>query len=121
GMHTGEPRVGGERYVGIGVNRAARIGAAGHGGQVLLSSTTKELAEEDLPTGVTIRDLGSRRLKDLDQRQRIYQLVIDGLPNEFKRLRTMDVELKHKRRRMYAGSALIAVAAAAIAIPLFLL
>ena len=44
GLHTGEPKVGGERYVGIGVHRAARIGAAGHGGQVLLSSTTKELA-----------------------------------------------------------------------------
>jgi YVTN family beta-propeller protein len=115
GMHTGEPRVGGERYVGIGVNRAARIGAAGHGGQVLLSSTTKELAEEDLPPGVTIRDLGERRLKDLDQRQRLYQLVIEGLPSEFKALRTVDVELKRKRRRMYAGSALIGVAVVAIA------
>jgi YVTN family beta-propeller protein len=121
GLHTGEPRVGGDRYVGIGVNRAARIGAAGHGGQVLLSSTTKELAEEDLPPGVTIRDLGERRLKDLDQRQRLYQLVIEGLPSEFKALRTLDVELKHKRRRMYAGSALIGAAAAAIAIPIFVL
>ena len=51
GLHTGEPKVGAERYVGIGVHRAARIGSAGHGGQVLLSSTTKELAEEDLPPG----------------------------------------------------------------------
>ena len=59
GLHTGEPKVGEERYVGIGVHRAARIGAAGHGGQVLLSSTTKELAEEELPSGVSIRDLGS--------------------------------------------------------------
>ena len=49
GLHTGEPKVGQERYVGIGVHRAARIGAAGHGGQVLLSWTTKGLAEEDLP------------------------------------------------------------------------
>ena len=110
GLHTGEPKVGGERYVGIGVHRAARIGAAGHGGQVLLSSTTKELAEEDLPPGVTIRDLGERRLKDLDQRQRLYQLVIEGLPSEFAPLRTLDVELKRKRRRMYAGAALIGVA-----------
>ncbi len=75
GLHTGEPKVGEERYVGIGVHRAARIGAAGHGGQVLLSSTTKELAEEELPPGVTIRDLGERRLKDIDQLQRIYQLA----------------------------------------------
>jgi class 3 adenylate cyclase len=107
GLHTGEPKVGGERYVGIGVHRAARIGAAGHGGQVLLSSTTKELAEEDLPPGVSIRDLGERRLKDLDQRQRLYQLVIEGLASEFKPLRTLDVELKRKRRRLYAGAALI--------------
>ena len=121
GLHTGEPKVGGERYVGIGVHRAARIGAAGHGGQVLLSSTTKELAEEDLPPGVTIRDLGERRLKDLDQRQRLYQLVIEGLPSEFGPLRTLDVELKRKRRRMYAGAALIGAAAAAVAIPVFAL
>jgi class 3 adenylate cyclase len=59
GLHTGEPKVGHERYVGIGVHRAARIGDAGHGGQVLLSWTTKGLAEEDLPPGVTIRDLAS--------------------------------------------------------------
>ena len=59
GLHTGEPKVGDERYVGIGVHRAARIGAAGHGGQVLLSWTTKGLAEEDLPAGVSIRDLGA--------------------------------------------------------------
>ena len=87
GLHTGEPRVGEQRYVGIGVHRAARIGAAGHGGQVLLSSTTRELAEEDLPPGVSIRDLGERRLKDIDQPQRLYQLDIDGLQNEFAQLR----------------------------------
>jgi YVTN family beta-propeller protein len=121
GLHTGEPKVGQERYVGVGVHRAARIGAAGHGGQVLLSTTTKELAEEELPTGATIRDLGQRRLKDIDQPQRLYQLDIDGLPNNFAPLKTLDVELRRKRRRMYAGSALIGVLAAAIAIPLFAL
>ena len=119
GLHTGEPRVGGERYVGIGVHRAARIGAAGHGGQVLLSSTTRELVEEDLPPGVSIRDLGERRLKDLDQPQRLYQLVIEGLPGEFGPLRTLDVELKRKRRRMYAGAAAIGAVTAAVAIPVF--
>jgi YVTN family beta-propeller protein len=119
GLHTGEPRVGEQRYVGIGVHRAARIAAAGHGGQVLLSSTTRELAEEDLPPGVSVRDLGERRLKDIDQPQRLYQLDIDGLQNEFAQLNTLDVELRRKRRRMYAGSALIGVVAAAIAIPIF--
>jgi YVTN family beta-propeller protein len=119
GLHTGEPKVGEDRYVGIGVHRAARIGAAGHGGQVLLSSTTRELAEEDLPTGITIRDLGERRLKDLEHPQHVYQLVIDGVPSDFGQLRTLDVELRRKRRRLYAGSALIGVVAAAVAIPIF--
>jgi DNA-binding SARP family transcriptional activator len=63
GLHTGEPKVGEERYAGIGVYKAARIGAAGHGGQVVLSSTTRELVEDELPPGVTIRDLGERRLR----------------------------------------------------------
>ena len=121
GLHTGEPRRGVDRYVGIGVHRAARIGAAGHGGQVLLSSTTKELAEEDLPAGVSILDLGERRLKDLDQPQHLYQLLIDGLPGAFGPLKTLDVELRRKRRRTYAGAALIGVVAAAVAIPVFAL
>jgi YVTN family beta-propeller protein len=119
GLHTGEPRMAEQRYVGIGVNRAARIGAAGHGGQVLLSSTTRELTEEDLPPGVSIRDLGERRLKDIDQPQHLYQLEVDGLQNEFAQLRTLDVELRRKRRRMYIGSALVGVLAAAFAIPVF--
>jgi YVTN family beta-propeller protein len=121
GLHTGEPRLGGERYVGLGVHKAARIAAAGHGGQVLLSRTTRELVEDELPTGVTIRDLGERRLKDLERPERLSQLVVEGLPSEFKPLNTLDVEFGRKRRRMYVGSALIGVAAAAVAIPIFAL
>jgi YVTN family beta-propeller protein len=119
GLHTGEPQVGEERYVGLGVHKAARIGAAGHGGQVLLSRTTRELVEDELPQGVTIRDLGERRLKDLERPERLAQLEIDGLPSEFGPLKTLDVELARKRRRMYVGSALIGVLAAAVAIPVF--
>jgi YVTN family beta-propeller protein len=121
GLHTGEPKVGEERYVGMGVHKAARIGAAGHGGQVLLSSTTRELVEDELPPGVTIRDLGERRLKDLERPERLFQLVIEGLRSDFAALKTLDVELARKRRRMYAGAALIGVLAAAIAIPVFAL
>jgi len=121
GLHTGEPQVGEDRYVGMGVNRAARIGAAGHGGQVLLSRTTQELVEDELPPGVTVRVLGERRLKDIERPERLSQLVIEGLPSEFGALRTLDVELQRKRRRMYAGAALIGVLAAAIAIPVFAL
>ena len=121
GLHTGEPRVGEQRYVGMGVHKAARIGAAGHGGQVLLSATTRELVEDELPPGVTIRDLGERRLKDVERPERLSQLVIEGLPSEFDALKTIDVELARRRRRMYVGSALIGVLAAAVAIPVFAL
>jgi YVTN family beta-propeller protein len=121
GLHTGEPHVGEERYVGLGVHKAARIGAAGHGGQVLLSRTTRELVEDDLPPGVVLRDLGERRLKDVERPEQLSQLVIEGLPSEFGALNTLDVQLRRKRRRMYAGAALIGVLAAAVAIPVFAL
>lgn len=121
GLHTGEPRLGADRYVGLGVHKAARIAAAGHGGQVLLSHTTRELVEDELPPGVTLRDLGERRLKDIDRPEHLSQLVIRGLQSEFARLKTVDEELRRKRRLMYAGSALIGVVAAAIAIPIFAL
>jgi YVTN family beta-propeller protein len=121
GLHTGEPQVGEKRYVGMGVHKAARIGAAGHGGQVLLSRTTRELVEDELPRGVSVRDLGERRLKDLERPERLSQLVIEGLRNDFAPLKTLDVELARKRRRMYAGAALIGVLAAAVAIPVFAL
>jgi predicted ATPase/class 3 adenylate cyclase len=91
GMHTGEGRLGGEDYLGIDVNRAARIAAAGHGGQVLLSDATRGLVAEALPEGVSLRDLGEHRLKDFDTPQQIHQLVVDALPADFPRLRTMDV------------------------------
>jgi YVTN family beta-propeller protein len=119
GLHTGEPQVGEERYVGMGVNKAARIGAAGHGGQVLLSRTTRDLVEDELPPGVTLRDLGDRRLKDIERPEHLFQLVIEGLESNFGQLKTLDVELAKKRRRLYAGAALIGVLAAAVAIPIF--
>jgi DNA-binding NarL/FixJ family response regulator/class 3 adenylate cyclase len=84
GIHTGEPIVGGDaRYVGLGVHRGARIGDAAHGGQVLLSGATRALVEDELPPGVTLRDLGARRLKDLERPEPVFQLVIDGLPSDF--------------------------------------
>src|SRR5919109_3313129 len=83
GLHTGEPLVGGERYVGMGVHRGARICAAGHGGQVLLSNATRELVEDELPEGLSLRDLGEHRLKDIDRPERLFQLVIEGLPADF--------------------------------------
>ena len=87
GLHTGEGRLGGDNYVGMDVHRAARIAAAAHGGQVLLSATTAALSAREMPPGVTQRDLGEHRLKDLDEAERISQLVIPGLEAEFPPLR----------------------------------
>ena len=88
GLHTGEPLIASTGYVGMDVHRAARIGDAGHGGQILLSQTTRELIIQDLPKGMTIRDLGEHRLKDMKYPASIYQLVIEGLSDEFAPIRT---------------------------------
>jgi class 3 adenylate cyclase len=79
GLHTGEPTRAAGGYVGLDVHRAARICAAGHGGQTLLSQTTCALVEYDLPAGVRLRDLDEHRLKDLQRPESLYQLVIPGL------------------------------------------
>lgn len=88
GLHTGEPSREDEGYVGLDVHYAARIMSAAHGGQVLLSQTTRDLVERDLPEGVSLRDLGQHHLKDLEQPLPLYQLVITGLPADFPPLRT---------------------------------
>src|SRR4051812_6407249 len=75
GLHTGEPTVTDEGYVGIDVHRAARIAAAGHGGQILVSQSTRELADAR-----ELRDLGEHRLKDIDEPERIYQLGDGDFP-----------------------------------------
>jgi predicted ATPase/class 3 adenylate cyclase len=90
GMHTGEAVLGGDNYVGLDVHRAARISAAGHGGQVLLSETTKALVERALPAGIALRDLGRHRLKDLPTPEHIYELELDGLPADFPAIRSLD-------------------------------
>src|SRR5690242_9082868 len=79
GLHTGEPAVGTEGYVGIDVVRAARLAATGQGGSVLLSETTRALLGSSLPDGVSVHALGERRLKDIDEPERIYELEIEGV------------------------------------------
>jgi WD40 repeat protein/DNA-binding SARP family transcriptional activator len=88
GLHTGEPLIASTGYVGMDVHRAARIGDAAHGGQVLLSHTTRELVLHHTPKGLSIRDLGEYRLKDMKFPTPIYQLVMEGLSFEFPPLRT---------------------------------
>jgi class 3 adenylate cyclase len=87
GLHTGEPTVGEEGYLGIDVVRAARICSAGHGGQILLSETTRTLVGNNVPEGVFIRDLGQAHLKDI-QHERIYELAVADQPSEFPPLKT---------------------------------
>ena len=87
GLHTGEPAVGDEGYIGMDVVRAARICEAAHGGQVLLSETTRALVGTDLPDGVSVRDLGEQKLKDV-RAEHLYQLELGGSPQYFPLPRT---------------------------------
>ncbi|HZA27745.1 MAG TPA: adenylate/guanylate cyclase domain-containing protein, partial [Actinomycetota bacterium] len=90
GLHTGEGTRAGDGYIGIDVHRAARIGDAAHGGQVLLSGPTEALIRHDLPEGIHLVDLGEHRLKDLPNSERLFQLTIRGLPEEFPPPRSLD-------------------------------
>src|SRR5947209_8051077 len=90
GLHTGEPELTPEGYVGLDVHHAARIMSAAHGGQILLSQATRELLEQELPAEVSLRDLGVYRLNDLQRPTRLFQVVIADLPADFPPLRTLD-------------------------------
>jgi class 3 adenylate cyclase len=89
GLHTGEPTATADGYVGLDMHRAVRVAAAAHGAQVLLSQTTRDLLPETLD-GLTFRDLGDHRLKDLSEPQRLHQLCIDGLSADFPPPRTLE-------------------------------
>jgi predicted ATPase/class 3 adenylate cyclase len=90
GLHTGEAQSRVGDYFGPTVNRAARIMAVGHGGQILLSAATAALVIDQLPDGATLRDLGEHRLKDLGRPEHIFQLVHPGLPGDFPPLATLN-------------------------------
>jgi predicted ATPase/class 3 adenylate cyclase len=83
GLHTGEPVVGATDYIGLAVHRAARICALGQGGQILLSSATREILEDDLAPTISLRDLGEQRLKDFDRAEHLFQVVVRDLPADF--------------------------------------
>jgi class 3 adenylate cyclase/streptogramin lyase len=147
GIHTAEPAVGGERYVGLGVHRAARICSAGHGGQILLSGVTRELVEEQLPPGIHLLDLGEHHLKDLDRPERIFQLCQNDDRDDFPPLKTVAAQpaeatpfagregelaaaateavvgprtLRNRRGLIVAGAVALALVAAAVAAALLL-
>ena len=89
GAHTGEGILGGDDYVGDAINLAARIGAAAHGGQILISDATRALAERSLVEGISLRDRGLHRFKGLDQAERLHQVAIHGLRTEFPPVRSL--------------------------------
>ena len=89
GVHTGEASATATGLVGLDVHRAARVAAAGHGGQVLLSATSAALVREALPPGAALEDLGVHRLKDLEHPVRIFQLRAAGLQAGFPPLRSV--------------------------------
>ena len=113
GIHAGEPELAGDRYVGLAVSRAARICAAGHGDQVLLSSAARSLLADD--DRATLKPLGTYRLKDFSAPEPIYQVVIDGTSAKFPPLRA---EGGSSRRRWLVigvvGLVLVGAAAGAV-------
>ena len=90
GLHTGIAERRDGDYYGSALNRAARLMAAGHGGQVLLSAATQELVRDYLPDGAGLRALGEHRLKDLGRPEQVFQLVHPALPADFPPLRSLD-------------------------------
>jgi class 3 adenylate cyclase/DNA-binding CsgD family transcriptional regulator len=118
GIHTGEAAVVDEGYRGLAVHRAARICTSAHGGQVLLSDTTRDLVEPDLPTEVRLRDLGLVQLRDIDRPERLFQLVMEGLPEAFpppraltaRQLLPHEADLLEREAELAALDALIAAA-----------
>ena len=89
GLHSGEARLAGDGYVGLDVHRAARVMAAAHGGQIVISDATRALVERNL-AGIQFSSLGEHRLRDLSAPERLFQVVADGLTTEFPPLRTLN-------------------------------
>lgn len=90
GVHSGEPSLIDGRYIGLDVHRAARVAAAAHGGQIILSDAAYDLVASQMPDDATTRDLGEHRLKDLHRSRRLYQLMVPGLPDAFPPPRTLN-------------------------------
>jgi class 3 adenylate cyclase/streptogramin lyase len=119
GIHSGDPDVAGDRYVGLAVSRAARICASAHGGQVLLSSSVRALLSDHDRGGV--RTLGVYRLKDFPEPESISQLDVDGLPTAFAPLAVARPPKRGRRTRAALAAAALLVAAGTAAVALVLL
>lgn len=94
-LHTGTAEERDGDYYGPSMNRVARLLSVGHGGQVLLSLSTRKLVRDQLPPGVGLRNLGERRLKDLSRPEHLFQLTAPDLPSSFRPLETLDARLNN--------------------------
>ncbi len=90
GLYTGEPILTSDGYIGMDVHHTARIMSAAHGGQILLSQTTRDLVAQHLPVGTFLEDLGEHRLKDLQRPSHLFQLRMEDLPTDFPPLKTLE-------------------------------
>jgi predicted ATPase/class 3 adenylate cyclase len=92
GIHTGKAEIQEDgQYQGyLAMSRIQRLMSAGHGGQVLISLASQELIRDELPEGISLRDMGEKRLKDLIRPEHIFQLIVPGLPNDFPPLKTLE-------------------------------
>jgi predicted ATPase/class 3 adenylate cyclase len=90
GLHTGVAEVRDGDYYGPSVNRAARVAAAAHGGQLVASAASADLVRDDVGPEITLTDLGEHRLRDLGRPERIVQITHPGLPSDFPPLRSLD-------------------------------
>ena len=105
GLHTGTAEEREGDYFGPAVNRAARVMAAGHGGQVLVSLATEELVRDRLPEDVTLLDLGEHPLRGLGRPERLFQVCGPGPATQFPPLRTGRMFTGTLPRRRRASSA----------------
>ena len=94
GVHTGEAEIRDGDYYGSALNRAARLMSVAHGGQIVVSHVTEDLARDSLSGGVELLDLGEHRLRDLASPMHVFQIVHPELPREFPRLRSLETVLR---------------------------
>ncbi len=118
GLHTGHAEIRDGDYYGPAVNRAARVAAAPHGGQIVVSHATEQLVRDTLPAGCALVELGEHQLRDLGRAEVLFQVVHPNLPHEFAPLRTISARKRRSRSvvRWVAVGVVLGVAAAGTAI-----
>jgi class 3 adenylate cyclase len=108
GLHTGGASLEDGRYLGVSVHRGQRICSAARGGQILLSSATREIVSDDVPPGVALRDLGEHVLKDLDRPARLFEAQVEGVES------TLPTPTAAQSRRLVSARVVVTVAAVSV-------